>query len=135
MFAPPTAIYIHASALIIFLTEKFLKYLASSQFCNNQRSCNQIHTTGATTGAGTTYPSKAHEFTPGSQWGSCFSIFSFIRMFCRSLFVLLSFLFWPLFCLPFFFTDSDYPLVSSISSYSRNKPCAQIQISTFLLYL
>jgi hypothetical protein len=35
------------------------------------------------------YPSGAHEFTPGFQWGSCYSIFSFMCMFCRSLFVLL----------------------------------------------
>ena len=32
----------------------------------------------------------------------CYSIFSFIRMFCRSLFVLLYFFFWPLRCLFFF---------------------------------
>jgi hypothetical protein len=38
--------------------------------------------------------------------GSCCSIFSFMCIFCRSLFVLLSFFFWPL-CLQF--TDSDYP--------------------------
>jgi hypothetical protein len=28
---------------------------------------------------------------PGFQWGSCYSIFSFMCMFCRSLFVLFSF--------------------------------------------
>ena len=38
-------------------------------------------------------PSGAPEFTPGFQWDSCFSIFSFICMFCRSLFVLLYFFF------------------------------------------
>jgi hypothetical protein len=60
-----------------------------------------------TSGAGTAYPSGAHEFTPGVQWGSCYLIFSFMCMFCRSLFVLflstivLSVLLW--------FTDSDYP--------------------------
>jgi hypothetical protein len=51
--------------------------------------------------------------------GSCYSIFSFICMFCRSLFVLLSFFFWPLCCL--FFFDLRIliaPLVSSNSSYS-----------------
>jgi len=36
------------------------------------------------------------------------TIFSFMCMFCRSLFVLLSFFFWPLCCL-FFFTNYDYP--------------------------
>ena len=42
---------------------------------------------------------RALEFTPGFQSGSCYSIFSFICMFCRSLFVLLYFFFWPLCCL------------------------------------
>jgi hypothetical protein len=45
-------------------------------------------------------------------------IFSFMCMFCRSLFVLLYFFFWPLCCL--FFFDIQIlitPLVSSNSSY------------------
>ena len=41
-------------------------------------------------------------FTLGFYWGSCFSIYSFMCMFCRSLFVILSFFFWPLCCLSFF---------------------------------
>jgi hypothetical protein len=53
----------------------------SNLFCN---------TTGVTSGAGTTYPFGAPEFTPGSELSSCYSIFSFICMFCRSLFVLLN---------------------------------------------
>ena len=36
------------------------------------------------------------------EWGSCYSIFSFMCMFCRLLFVLLYFFFWPLCCLFFF---------------------------------
>jgi len=44
--------------------------------------------TGATNGAGTAYPSRAPEFTPGFEWDSCYSIFSFMCMFCRLLFVL-----------------------------------------------
>jgi hypothetical protein len=39
-------------------------------------------------GAGTSYPSGALEFIPGFYWGSFYSIFSFMCMFCRSLFVL-----------------------------------------------
>ena len=46
------------------------------------RVCNQINTTGVTSGAGTFYPSGAPEFTSDFQWGSCYSIFSFIYMFC-----------------------------------------------------
>ena len=34
----------------------------------------QINMTGATSGAGTAHPSGAPEFTPGFQWGSCYSI-------------------------------------------------------------
>jgi hypothetical protein len=54
-----------------------------------------------------------------SHWSSCYSIFSCICMFCRSLFGLLYFFFWPLCCL--FFFDIRIliaPLVSSNSSYS-----------------
>ena len=83
--------------------------------------CNQINTTGATSGAGTAYPSVAPEFTLSLQWGSCYSIFSFICMLCRSLFVLLFIFFWPLCCL-FFFNIRILitPLVSSSSSHSTD---------------
>ena len=48
----------------------------------------------------------------------CYSIFSFMCMFCRSLFVFLYFFFWP-FCCLFFFDIRILitPLVSSNSSY------------------
>jgi hypothetical protein len=46
-------------------------------------------------GARTPSPSGAPEFIPGFLLGSCYSIFSFICMFCRSLFVLLYVFFWP----------------------------------------
>jgi hypothetical protein len=36
------------------------------------------------------------------EWGSCYLIFSFMCIFHRPLFVLLSFFFWPLCCLSFF---------------------------------
>jgi hypothetical protein len=61
---------------------------------------------------------------PGFYWGSCYSIFSFICMLCRSLFVLLSFFLWPLCCL--FFFDIRIliaPLVSSISSSTQVYIC------------
>ena len=81
----------------------------------NQRVYNQINTMGVTSGAGTEHPSGAPEFTPDFQWGSCYSIFSFMCMFCRSLFVHLTFFFWPL-CYLFFFDLRILitPLVSSI---------------------
>ena len=56
-----------------------------------------------------------------SMWGSCYSIFSFMCMFYRSLFVLLYFFFWPLCCL--FFFDLRIlitPLVSSKSSSNQS---------------
>ena len=43
-----------------------------------------------------------HLSSPPVFSGIRYSIFSFMCMFCRSLFVLLSFFFWPL-CCPFFF--------------------------------
>ena len=42
---------------------------------------------GVTSGAGTAYPSGAHVFTPGFYWGSCYSIFGFMCIVCRLLFV------------------------------------------------
>jgi hypothetical protein len=51
------------------------------------------------------------------QRGSCYSIFSFMCMLCRSLFVLLYFFFWRLCCLFFFHIRILItPLVSSNSS-------------------
>ena len=57
------------------------------------------------------------DITPGCQWGLCYSIFSFMCMFCGSLFVLLYFFFWPLCCLSFDLRILITPLVSSSSSY------------------
>ena len=39
---------------------------------------------------------------PGFKWGSCYSIFSSMCMFCRSFFFLVSFFFWSLCCMFFF---------------------------------
>ena len=97
-----------------------------SSFTTYYRVCNQINTTGATSGAGNAYPSGAPDFTPSFQWGSCYSIF--ICMFCKLLFVLLSFFFWPLCCLFIFdIWIMIAPLVSSNSSYHFDK---QIQVCT-----
>jgi hypothetical protein len=43
-----------------------------------------------------------YTFKAGFYWGSCYSIFSFISMFCTFVFVLLPFFLWPLSCLSFF---------------------------------
>ena len=89
----------------------FINYLIN-QFCN------QINTTGATSRAGTAYPSGVPEFILEFVWGSCYSIFSAMCMFCRSVFALLYFFIWPLCCL--FFFDLRIlitPLVSSNLTY------------------
>ena len=98
--------------------------------CGSDKCSIPFH---VTSGAGTAYPSGAPEFTPGFQWGSCYSIFSFICMIYRSLFVLLYFFFWPLCCL--FFFDIRIlitPLVSANSSYTKNN-LKQLQMSNSLL--
>ena len=73
-----------------------------SSFMTYHRVCNYVSTTDATSGTGTAYPSGAHAFITGFKWGSCYSIFNFMCIFCRSLFVLLYFIFWSL-CWLFFF--------------------------------
>ena len=64
------------------------------------------------------------------QLGSCYSIFSFISMFCRSLFVLLYFFFWPL-CFLFFF-DIRFLIAPLVSSNYSSK---EIKIKPFLRVL
>ena len=83
-----------------------------------------------TSGAGTAHPSGAPEFTTGFLWGSCYSIFSFICMFCRSLFVLLYFFVWPLCCL--FFFDIRILITPLVSS---NYSCQWLWIDHAWLYL
>ena len=123
----------HKSPRICFTCRKHFPVLSSLMTYN--QVCNQITTTGGTSGAGTAYPTGELEFTPGFQWGSCYSILSFICMFCRSLFVLLYFLFWPLCCL--FFLDIRIlitPLLYSNSSYNCAvfSQCAQGLLSILL---
>ena len=93
------------------------------------------NTTGVSYGAETVYPSGAPDFTPDFKKGSCYSILSFICMFCRSLFVCLYFFFWPLCCL--FFFDIRVlitPLVSSNSCRYQIR-CAQLVSGiTFIRY-
>ena len=62
--------------------------------------------------------SGAPEFTFGFWWGSCYSIFSFMCMFCESFFVLLFFFFQPLWCLFFDLRILITLLISSNSSSS-----------------
>jgi hypothetical protein len=59
----------------------------------------------------------------GKDRDSCYSICSFICMFCRSLFVLLYFFFWPLCCL--FFFDIRILITLLLSSNSCYPLCGQ----------
>ena len=78
------------------------------------------------------------EVHPGFYWGSCYSISSFMCMFCRSLFVLLYlFLLAIVLSVLLRYTDSDdLPLVSSNSSWNtnHNNKLSSIQ-RTLILYL
>ena len=61
-----------------------------------------------------------------------YSIFSFICMFCRSLFVLLYFFFWPLCCL--FFFDIRILVAHLVSSNSSSvRLCLQLFVRTSCL--
>ena len=66
-----------------------------------------------------TGPFRSTWVQPRFLVGSCYSIFSFICMFCRSLFFLMYFFFWPLCCLSFDIRILINPLVSSNSSWLR----------------
>jgi hypothetical protein len=77
--------------------------------CKHNETDNILLTTGVTSRVATGYPSGAPEFTPSFQWGSCYSIFSFICMFCRSLFVLLYLYLFVIVLSVLRYTDSDYP--------------------------
>jgi hypothetical protein len=85
--------------------------------------------TGITSGAWTAYPSGALVH-PGFYRSSCYSIFSFMCMFCRSLFALLYLCFghcvvWPssiyAFWLPFWYLETllikDYCNIRLIDNY------------------
>ena len=65
----------HKLPRICYTCRKHFSVLNS--FMTYYRVCNQINTMGATSGTGTAYLSGAPEFTPGFQWGSCYSIFSY----------------------------------------------------------
>jgi len=63
---------------------------------------NKSKTASATRRAGNAYPSGAPEFTPVFSGVHVTQFFVLCVMFCRSLFIVLSFFFWLLCCLSFF---------------------------------
>jgi hypothetical protein len=92
-----------------------------------------MNTTGVTSGAGTAYHSGAQVFTPGFYWGSYYPIFSFMCMFCRSLFVLLYFFFCPLCCLYFF--DTVKVLIFATSNFRGFSQLDKFVGTCFLIFL
>jgi len=107
------------------MTMDIFHFPVLSSFMTYHRVCNYINKT------------KAPEFTPDFYCGSCYSIFSFVCMFWRSLFVVLSnFLLAIVFSVLLRFTDSDNPfgifkLFSIISKNYLLKP-NRLQISNFM---
>ena len=97
-----------------------LKYNNPAMKIITLKSCNQINTTGATSGAGTANSSGTPQFTPSFLWGSCYPIFSLICMFCRSLFVLLYFSFFFVLSVLLRFTYFDSPFGSGRFSTLRS---------------
>ena len=88
-----------------------------SSFMTYHWLCNQINTTGVTSGSGIAYPSGTHEFISGfSRVRATRSLVLYV-CFVDSFFVILSFFFWSLCCLSFFdLRILITPLVSSNSS-------------------
>ena len=70
-------------------------------------------TTGVTSGAGTAHSSRASEFIPGFSGVRVTRSLVLSVMFCRSLLVLLFFIFLVIVLSVLRFTYSDYPMVSS----------------------
>ena len=100
-------------------SEYFFQQHWESEYFFREKPYVFKHVLCAISGAVTACPSAVFEFTLNFQWSSCYSIFRFMCMFCRSLFAILYFLFCPLCCLIFFFFDIRIlitPLVSSNSS-------------------
>jgi hypothetical protein len=90
---------------VLYLLTVFINLNGVTRFITYHRVCNLIKKTSATSGAGTSYPSGAHEFTlifSGIRVSRSlvFSVM-FSRSLCRSLFVLVFFFFWSLCCLSF----------------------------------
>ena len=90
--------YLFNSDIYFFLLVSLTEFVPVKQLPVYNYSWKYINLTGATSGVESAYPPRAPEFAPGFQWGSCYIIFSFMCLFCRSLFVFLSFFFWPIVC-------------------------------------
>ncbi len=125
------------------ILKEYLRLRICSAFCNHNPGlssfvtyrlvCNKSNTMGATSGAGTAYPSGTPEFTPGFQWGSCCSIISFLCSVQLIIVCLFSFV------LSFFFLPITSLLSSNFSSFHRSVPAPSFykhyQLSLVVLFL
>jgi hypothetical protein len=89
-----TRIFLSEMTTEMFSTcHKHFPILSSLMTYHRFRICHQSNTTGATGGTGTAYPSEAPKFTPGFSWVCVDRSLIFGVVFCRSLFIPLSFSF------------------------------------------
>jgi hypothetical protein len=77
-----------------------------SSFMTYHLVCKMSNTTDVTCGAGTSYTSGTPGLAPGFNGIRVGRLLVFCVMYCRSLFVLLSFFFWSLYCLSFSYLPS-----------------------------
>jgi len=76
----------------------------------NYRVCYMSGTAGAVRGREAAYPSGAPELIPGFEWGSCYSIFSFMCCYVDHRLCVVVSLFWPWCYLSFDFWCFECPL-------------------------
>jgi len=100
------------------------------------RFSNKRNSTGTTRGKGIAYPSGVPEFAPGFIGIHLAQSLVFYVAFYREMFVFLSFLFQPLYCLSFFdLRILITPLVSSNFSYYITSNKYKIVIISFSILL
>ena len=97
-----------------------------SSFVTYHRICSQSNTMGVASGAEIVYPSGAPAFTPSFSGVHVTRSVVFCAVFCRSLFVRLSFFCLPLCCLSFF--DLRILITSFISSTKLINKLVLIQL-------
>ena len=102
------------------LTIYVLTRLFPSNFVHDivHRIRNMSKKTGVPSGARTTNPRGAPGFIILFYWGSCYSIFSFLRSVLWTIIYLLSFFVWSLLCFDILLRIT--PLVSCYWQYNQN---------------
>ena len=95
------------------------------------RICYHIsNTTGATCGAGSAYPSGAHEITPSFWWGSCCLFFSFLCYVMGTIVCLFVFFIFRHGVVSVFWFFSEFECPSGIFRPSFNALCIFFSVKT-----